>query len=265
MGKPTESVLGGNEKQNLGNGRMSRFSRPGTRSPQKGLHFGERFFKRREIGRVRRQEQEATAFGFESLFHTRSLVDAQIIQDHDLSGAQAGSKQLFHVDLKSGSISRSIQEESFSHPLCRQRSDQRHHRSIVARNLADSSLPSGSIGIERSHRNMRAGLIDEHQILAEQLLHLLTPSRTSRVILLACSQGLFFRVHPRAALARLMLAVLTGMPCSAWNRRQCSSRVASGWASNWALKWACNTAPFLAGRPGIAFGKTWPVSRRCLR
>src|SRR6266567_3479545 len=219
MGKPTESVLGGNEKQNLGNGRMSRFSRPGTRSPQKGLHFGERFFKRREIGRVRRQEQEATAFGFESLFHTRSLMDAQMIQDHELSGAQAGSKQLFHVDLKSGSISRSIQEESFSHPLCRVLRDQRHHRSIVARNLAESSLPSGSIGIKRSHRNMRAGLIDEHQILAEQLLHL-----------------------------------LTAMPCSAWNRQQCSSRVASGWASHCALKWACNTAPFLAGR---AFDPFW--------
>src|ERR1700738_4201839 len=183
-------------------------------------------------------------------------MDAQIIQDHGLSGGQAGSKQLFPVDPKSGSISRSIQQERFSHPLGRQRSDQRHHRSIVARNLADRSLPSGSIGIERSHRNRRAGLIDEYQILAEQLLHLLTPSRTSRIILLACSQGLFFRVQPRATLARLMLAVLTAMPCAAWNRLQCSSRVASGWATNCALKWTCNTAPFLAGRPGIALGNT---------
>src|SRR5579883_1435596 len=256
MGKPTESVPGGNEKQNLGNGLLKSFSRPGTLSTQKGLYFGERFFNGREIGRVRRQEHEATASGFDRLFDTRSLMDAQIIQDHDLSRAHAGSKELFHVALKSGSISRSIQEESFSHPLCRPRSDQRHNRSLVARNLANSSLPSGSTGIERRHRDMRAGLIDEHHILAEQLLHLLTPGRTSRVILPACSQGLFFRVHPRAALARLMLAVLTAMPCAAWNRQQCSSRVASGWASNCALKGACNTAPFLAGRPGILFGNT---------
>ncbi len=108
MGKPTESVLGGNEKQTLGNGLLKRFSRPGTLSTQKGLHFGERFFNGREIGRVRRQEQEATASGFDRLFHTRSLMDTQIIQDHDLSGAQAGSQQLFHVDLKRGSISGSI-------------------------------------------------------------------------------------------------------------------------------------------------------------
>src|SRR6266700_3087090 len=196
--------------------------------------LGERLFNGREIRRISRQEQETAPSGFNGLSHTRSLMNAQVIQDHDLTWFEAGSKQ-------------------------------RHNRSIIARNLADSSLSSGSIGIERSHRNMGTGLIDKHQILAEQLLHLLTPSRTSRIILLACSQGLFFRVHPRAALARLMLAVLTATPCSAWNRRQCSSRVASGWASNWALKWACNTAPFLAGRPGIAFGKTWPVSRRCLR
>src|SRR6266516_106498 len=221
--------------------------------------------KGREIRRISRQEQETAPSGFNGLSHTRSLMNAQVIQDHYLTWFEAGSKQLFHVDLKSGSIRSSVQDEGFSHSLRRQRSNQRHNRSIIARNLADSSLSSGSIGIERSHRNMGTGLIDKHQILAEQLLHLLTPSRTSRIILLACSQGLFFRVHPRAALARLMLAVLTATPCSAWNRRQCSSRVASGWASNWALKWACNTAPFLAGRPGIASGKTWPVSRRCLR
>ena len=228
MGKPTESILGGNEKQCLGNGLLKRFSRTSALSTQTRLHFGEGLFNRREIGRIRRQEQKVTASGFDRLFHTRPLMDAQIIQDHDLSWLEAGSKQLLYIDLKSGSISRSIQDEGFSHPLRRQRSDQRHDRSIVPRHLADGSLSSGSIGIQRGHRNMGAGLIDKHQILTEQLLGLLTPSRANCIILLACSQGLFFRVQPRAALARLMLAVLTPIPCSTWNRRQCSSRVASG-------------------------------------
>src|SRR6266566_4313918 len=256
MGKPTESVLGSNEKQRLGNSLLESFSRTSAPSTQKRLHFGESLFNRGEIGRIRRQEQEVTTSGFDSLSHARSLMNAQIIQDHDLSGAQAGSKQLLYIDLKSGSIRGSIQDEGFSHPLGRQRSDQRHDRSIVARNRALGSLPSGSIGIQRGHSNMGAGLIDKHQIRSLQLLGLLTPGRTSCMILLACYERLFFRVQPRATLARLMLAVLTSMPCSAWNSRQCSSRVASGWASNCALKWACNTAPFLAGRPGIAFGNT---------
>ncbi len=228
MGKPTESVLGSNEKQRLGNRLLESFSRTSALSTQKRLHFGESLLNRREIGRIRRQEQEVTPSSFDSLFHARSLMNAQIIQDHDLSGTQAGSKQLLYIDLKSGSIRGSIQDESFSHALRRQRSDQRHDRSIVARNLADGSLPSGSIGIQRGQSNMGASLIDKHQIRSLQLLSLLTPGRTSCMILLACYERLFFRVQPRATLARLMLAVLTSMPCSALNRRQCSSRVASG-------------------------------------
>src|SRR5258708_37909068 len=224
MGKPTESVLGSDEKQRLGNSLLESFSRTSALSTQKRLHFGESLFNRREIGRIRKEEQEVSPSGFDSLFHTRSLMNAQIIQDHDLSGTPAGSKQLLYIDLKSGSI----QDEGFSHALRRQRSDQRHDRSIVARNLADGSLPSGSIGIQRGQSNMGASLIDKHQIRSLQLLSLLTPGRTSCMILLACYERRFFLVHPRRTLPRLILSVLTSMPCSALNRRQCSSRVASG-------------------------------------
>src|SRR5258708_27245429 len=249
MGKPAESVLGSNEKQRLGNRLLESFSRTSALSTQKRLHFGESLLNRREIGRIRRQEQEVTPSSFDSLFHARSLMNAQIIQDHDLSGTQAGSKQLLYINLKSGSISGSIQDEGFSHPLRRQRSDQRHDRSIVARNLADGSLPSGSIGIQRGHSNMGAGLIDKHQIRSLQWLGLLTPGRTSCMILLACYERLFFRVQPRATLARLMLAVLTSMPCSALNRRQCSSLVASASPSTSPPHCASTTPPFLPRQP----------------
>jgi len=256
MGKPTESVLGGDERQSLGNGLLEIFACACSDPSQKGFQFGEGFLNRREIGRVSRQKQETTAFGFDGLFYPASQVNTQIIQDHDLSGVQAGGKDLLDVDLKGGGIGSSIQHERFSHALHRQGGDQRHGGSIVAGNFTHRPLSSGSVGIQRRHGNMGARLIEKHQILTEERARLLTPRSTSRFILLACSQGLFFRVHPKASLARLMLAGLTSMPCSVWNKRQCSSRVASGWASNCARKWACNTAPFLAGRPGIALGKT---------
>jgi hypothetical protein len=67
-------------------------------------------------------------------------------------------------------------------------------------------------------------------------------------------------------------SILAVTVSNAWAMAQCpASRVRapcrrkSGWASNGAGKWACNSAPFLAGRPGMAFGKTCPVSRRWLR
>src|SRR6266566_7792537 len=120
MGKPTEGILGRNEGQSLGNGLLKCLSRPSTLSAQKGLQFRERLFNGREIGRIRRQEQEATPSGLNSLFHTRSPMNIQIIQNHDLSSMQAGSQDLLNVQLKRCSIGSSIQDERFPHPLHRQ-------------------------------------------------------------------------------------------------------------------------------------------------
>jgi len=187
VGKPATCILSRDGEQRLGNGLLKRFSRAGALSAQQGLHFGERLFNRGEIGRVSWQEQQAAASGFYGSSDTRALMNAQIIQNHDLPWLEAGSKQLLHVDLESSSISGPIQHKSFSHALHRQRSDQRQARAIVARNLADGSLSSGSIGIQGSHGDMAACLIHKHQIRSLQLLGLLAPSLTRYFILLACS------------------------------------------------------------------------------
>jgi len=256
MSKPTESILGRDESQSLGNRLLEVFACTGTNPSQKGFQFGESLLNRRKIRRIGGQKHETTPFGFDGLFDPASQMNTEIIQDHDLSGTQAGSKDLLDVDLKDSAISSPIQDERFSHPLHRQGSQQRHVGPIIAWNLADGSLSSGSVGIQRRHGNMGAGLIEKHQILTEEMTSLLTPGRASSFVLFPSYQGLFFRVQPRTALARLMLAGLTRRPWLAANNWQCSSRVASGWVSNCALKFACNAAPILAGRPGIALGKT---------
>ena len=84
----------------------------------------------------------------------------------------------------------------------RERSDQRHARSIVAWNRALGSLSSGGIGIQRRHGDMRAGLIHKHQLRALQLLALLAPGLTRRFILLACASRVFFFVSNPERLGR---------------------------------------------------------------
>src|SRR6266487_1771496 len=254
MGKPTESILNGDEIQSGCNSLLEVFPRASTYSPQKGFEFGESLFNRREIRRISRQKQEATPFGFDGLLHPASQVNREIIQDHDLSWLEAGSQDLLHVDLKSGSVSGTIQDERFSHALHRQGSNQRHHGSVIAWNFPYRSLSCGGIGIQRGSWQ------------CESPSHPQRPNPHCSDLLLVCAKrheplhsarllsASFFRVQPRATLARLILAGLTSMPYWALKSWQCSSRVASGWASNCALKWACKTAPFLAGRPGIAFG-----------
>jgi hypothetical protein len=168
----------------------------------------------------------------------------------DLEGIAALASELVRQRYQHA-ISSPIQDERFSHLLHRQGSKQRHVGPIIAWNLPDGSLSSGSVGIQRRHGNMGADLIEKHHLTS-----LLTPGCASSFVLYSSYEGLFFRVQPRTALARLMLAGLTRRPWLAANSWQCSSRVASGWVSTCALKFACNATPILAGRPGIALGKT---------
>src|SRR5579859_237222 len=265
MSKPAESIRRGDEIQSGGNGLLQSLPTASPCPSQHGLQFGERFFDRRQIRRVGRQKQEATATSFNGLLDPRREVDREIIQDHDLSGAQAGGQDLLHVDLKSGAISGSIQEKCRSHAIKRQRGDQGHDGSIIARHLADRAFPSWGIGVQGSHGDMRTGLVDKDQILTEQVRGLFAPGGSFGFLLLACSQGLFFRVQPRACLARVILAGLTLTPWLASHIWQCCSRLASGWARNCSSSSASKAAPLTLGRPGIALGKTLPRSRRALR
>ena len=71
MGKPTESISCRNEIQRACDGLLKVFTRASSYPSQKTLQFGESFFYRREIRRVCRQKQEATAASFNGLLYTR--------------------------------------------------------------------------------------------------------------------------------------------------------------------------------------------------
>src|SRR6266566_1152318 len=265
MSKPPERISGRDEIQSRGNGLLKGFSAASPRLPQQRLQFGERLFDGRKIRRVCRQKEEATAASFNSRSDTRRKVDREIIQDHDLSCAQAGCQDLFDVELKSGAISGSIQHKRWPHASKRHRGDQGHDGSIVARHFADCALSSWSIGIQGGHGDMGTGLVDKDQVLARQVCGLGAPSGPFGFLLLACSYSLFFRVQPRACLARVILAGITLMPWEASHIWQCCSRLASGVALNCSSSPACKAAPLTLGRPGMALGKTLPLSRRALR
>src|SRR5579884_551551 len=265
MSKPTERISGSNAIQCGCNGLLERFPAASTCPPQQRLQLGKSLFDGRKVRRVRRQKQETAATSFNGVLDTRSQVNREIIQDHNLPRTQAGSKDLLHIDRKSGAISGSIQHQRWPHAGKRHRGNYGLDGTIIARHLAYRARSSRGIRVQRSHGNVGAGLVDKDQLLARQKGGLLAPGSSFRFLLLAGSYGLFFRVQPKAILARLMLAGLTLMPWDASHIWQCSSRVASGWALNCSNRPACNAAPLTLGRPGIGWGKTWPLSRRCLR
>jgi len=265
MSKPPERISCRDENQRCCNGLLEGFSCTSTCPPQQRLQLGKSLFDGRQVRRVGRQKQQATATSLNGLLDTRSQMNREIIQDHDLPWAQAGCQDLFDVDLKRGAISCAIQHKRWPHAGQRQRGNQGHDGSVIARHFADGTLSSGGIGIQRGHGDMGTGLVDKDQILAQQVSGLLAPGGPFGFLLLACSYGLFFRVQPRACLARVILAGLTLRPCAACHSWQCCSRLASGWALNCSNSPACKAAPLMLGRPGMALGKIWPLSRRCLR
>src|SRR6266699_2956536 len=243
MSKPATSIRLSDEIQSGGNGLLEGFPCASSCQPQQRLQFGERLFNGRKIRRVGRQKQQATAASFNGLLDTRSQVDREMIQNDDLPRAQAGGQDLLHVDLKSGTISSSIQDKGRPHASKRHRGDEGHDGSIIAGHLADCALPSWGIGIQGGHSDVGTGLVDKDQILTGQVCGLFTPSDSFGFLLLACSYGLFFRVQPRACLARVMLAGLTLMPWVASHIWQCCSRVASGLTLNCSNRPACKATP----------------------
>jgi hypothetical protein len=196
MSEPSESVLTGDEVQSSRNGFLQILTCASPGPPQNTFQFGERLFNRREIRRVGGQEQKTTSSCFNSLPHTRPQVNREIIQDHDLSSLETGSKDLLNVEFKSDAISRSIQHKRGSHASQRQAGDQGHGGSIIARDLADRSLPSGGVSIQRGHGNVGAGLIHKDQIATVQVASCRAPGSPLCFFLLACSQGFFFVSSP---------------------------------------------------------------------
>ena len=155
-------------------------------------------------------------------------MNREVVQNHDLSRTQAGSQDLFDVGFEGDSIRRAIQQHRFAEACEGQRRDQGQVGSVVAGNRADGPLAPWGVGVQRRHVDARTRFIHDHQILRRQLLGLFPPGSAFRLILFAGSQNFFFRVQPKAILARLMEAGLTLVPVLASHVWQCCSLVASG-------------------------------------
>src|SRR2546423_13444107 len=110
MGKPAERILSRNGGQRLDDCLLEGLAGTSTYPSQTRFYFGKRLFNWREIRRVCGQEEEAAAASLHGFPDTHALMNAQIIQNDNLSGVQAGSQDLLHIGLKGSCIGGSIQQ-----------------------------------------------------------------------------------------------------------------------------------------------------------
>ena len=95
MGKPGGDIVVSNGLNGQADGLLEGLLGARSQAAQQRLELGERLLDRREIGRVRRQEEQLAAAGFYGLANAVSFVGAQLVQHHDLSRPQRRRELLF--------------------------------------------------------------------------------------------------------------------------------------------------------------------------
>ncbi len=188
MVEPALRILSRNGEQGLSNGFLKGLSGSGSCSSQRCFELGERFFDRREVRRIARQEEHLTPFRFDGEPHSCSFVSMEIIHHHNLTGLQAGSQNLFDIDLKGDGIGRSLQDHGCSHARKGESGDQRGILATVAWNASPGPLPFWRTGIQGGQGNIGAALIDKDELFSRKLAGLCSPGAALLLVALTGTQ-----------------------------------------------------------------------------
>jgi hypothetical protein len=109
------------------------------------LPLGEGLFDGGEVGRIAWQKHKLAPFSLNSLTNPLPFMGSQVVHHDNLSRVQTRREELFHVEFKSNSIGRPLQDHSCSHALQRERGDQRRILAAIAR-----GAPFGALSFWRS-------------------------------------------------------------------------------------------------------------------
>jgi len=96
---------------------------PGPSRPKERFQFGEGEFDRIEVGAVRREKTEMGADGFDGGADRWLFVHREVIEHHDVAGAQRGDQDLFDIRAEGRIVDRSVEDRRRTQPLEPQRSD----------------------------------------------------------------------------------------------------------------------------------------------
>src|SRR5512133_323799 len=96
--EPSESILGSDEVKHLGDCLVERFLGPSRRLAQGRLELREGQLDRRQVWRVRGQEQELAADRLEVLANDPGLVHREVVEHDDLPWPQRGTQEVPNVD-----------------------------------------------------------------------------------------------------------------------------------------------------------------------
>jgi len=139
-----------------------------ARFAQQRLELGEHLLDRIEIGRVRRQIQDAGAPGSNGLRNARDLVAGQIVGNDDVSRAERGAQELTHPGQEHLAVHGAIDDQRGCHAAVAQASNEGGGLPMSMRHRRHAALAAPSTAIAARHVRAGCRLIQEHQPLRRQ-------------------------------------------------------------------------------------------------
>ena len=128
------------------------------------LHLAEGVFDRAEVGRVRRQEEQAAAARLDQGPRRRGLVDGEVVEDDDLAGAEGRGQEFAHVGDEGRTVERPGEGHRRANAPGGERGDQRDVVAVVARHRPVDPLAARGAGVARRHRDIAGRLVEEDEV-----------------------------------------------------------------------------------------------------
>src|SRR3954454_293426 len=233
---------------------------------QERLQLSEGVLDRVEIGRVRREVEQACPRRLDQGSHAGPPVTGQVVQDHDIARPQGGDEDLLNIGLERCAVDRAVQHEG-RHDTARAQPG--HKGGCLRAPVADDdpkASPTRSASVAPAHVDRGPGLIDEHQPLGIKVELALKPGLASlaniRPVLLGGMCRLFLRVILWRRQKRQSALTLTWAPFSA-KRAFNSGRVMSGTSAKAAwISSAWASVRRERRSPPCGLGRGSPPSRR---
>ena len=100
--EPAFSILRGDSIQRSLDRCIQFFRCPGFDPAQDRFHFAPHFLNRIEVGAVYREIFQHGSASCDHFRYPCALVGGKVIQDDDITRAQAGTQHFFHIDLEHG-------------------------------------------------------------------------------------------------------------------------------------------------------------------
>ena len=129
---------------------------------EKRLQFGEGEFDRIEVGAVRREKPEMGADGFDGGTNLRLFMYREIIEHHDVAGAQRGDQDRFDIGAEGRRVDRSVEDRRRAQPLEPQRGDYRVRLPMAARCVIVQPDAAPTAAIPSQQVGRHAAFIEKH-------------------------------------------------------------------------------------------------------